>query len=111
MTIATFSRRGQTFSVSILGHAGYGAGGPDIVCAACSILSYTLLQCVLSLEDEGALKELQTEEIDGNITIGLTSYAWAKEKTETVSSVIEAGFALLAQKYPEHVKIINDGEK
>lgn len=105
MTTASFKHKGNMFEVLITGHAGYNTSGPDIVCAACSALACTLLQCILALEDEGAARELHTDEKDGTLYVNITAQDWARERTEATIGVISSGFALLGDKYPENVRV------
>ncbi len=112
MTVATFYENGNKFFISILGHANYGNGGPDIVCASCSTLSYTLLQCAHELKEKRSLFKLQHEETEGGLTIDMVADYWSLAKVKTILGVIVAGFALLEDRYPDHVRlVVNDGEK
>lgn len=111
MTTASFFQQGNCFEVSIRGHAGYNPGGPDVVCAACSALACTLLQCLLEEEDRGSLRDFRQESSGGDVYARFTAQPAARERVETVVSVIISGMALLEQEYPEHVRLcISSGE-
>lgn len=112
MTEAMFNQTGSTLEVSICGHADYNPGGPDIVCSACSVLTCTLLQCVLAEEETGAYRALHTAQDDGNFFVSAECAAWAFPKIKGIFDVITSGFALLANKYPDFVKLsVRTGEK
>lgn len=103
MTIATFKRTGDTWSIDICGHAGYNRGGPDIVCSACSVLTCTLMQCIRELEEKGAVRGLVEAEHSGDVKL---SFEATRTEPHTVVHTIMAGFFLLKQTYPEHVKYV-----
>lgn len=112
MTAAIFARQGNRFAVTINGHAGYGAGGPDVVCAACSVLACTLLQCLLEIEAGGGFQAFRQESRSGGVRISFTAQPFAQARAEAVAETIAAGFALLAASYPNHVKLaVRSGEK
>lgn len=103
MTTATFKRAGETWSIDISGHAGYSAGGPDIVCSACSVLTCTLMQSIKELEDKGAIWELVEAEHSGDVKL---SFEATRSEVHTVVHTIMTGFWLLEHTYPKHVKYV-----
>lgn len=74
--------------IDIQGHACYAPAGEDIVCAAASVLAFTLLDIC-----EGATVTAE----DGHICI----------EGGDVSAIRFArrGYELLAEQYPEHVEV------
>ena len=72
------------------GHAGAGKAGQDPVCAALSMLMYTLLE---ALPAEGIQRQLA----DG--------YCRVRGGERAVYDVIAAGLRLLAEAYPTHVRL------
>ncbi len=70
------------------GHAGAGAYGKDPVCAALSMLMYTLLEALPAEETERYLA-------DGSCRV--------RGGAAGTYEVIAAGLRLLAAEYPEHV--------
>ena len=107
MTTAKFSESDNKFSAHIEGHAGYSHCGPDIVCSACSILAYTMLQSILSTGGE-CIKELSYGDDPDNGTFMLDIVAPSEgeaEKIRTIYKVIASGFALLADQYPQNVNL------
>ena len=119
MTTARFEQSGDHFTVVVFGHAGYNTEGPDIVCAACSTLTCTLLQSILALEAEGLLRAFPKDGVrahflagDGDFGLSFWTSVQAREKAETVVQVIISGFALLQEKYPDFVNLsVKNGEK
>lgn len=115
MTTAHFEQTDSTFEVTISGHAGYETGKPDIVCAACSMLAYTLLESILAIEDMGGLAQFNSkmEQEAGYYHITLTAYTSMVHTVEIIMSTISTGFALLQHTYPANVKlkIVRSGEK
>ena len=90
--------------LSVNGHAGAGDIGHDIVCASCSILSYTLAQAVLVMESEGKLRKTPKTDIEdgsGRIVV--------KPKEAYIMEALHyfymayVGFTLLHENYPQFV--------
>ena len=92
------------------GHAGHGAHGKDIVCAAASMLVYTAAQLIGSMA--------RIDDFDGDPLIELSEghaviYAECRDD-EGLSELLRVvlytmtGFRLLAANYPEHVTIITN---
>ena len=96
--------------IVISGHAGYGTArglklGCDIVCAAVSMLGQTMAQVILDAEAEGKVKVRRMECRDGYIEIDATSSKRYREEVENKLSVIHTGFTMLADSYPDFVKL------
>lgn len=90
--------------LSVVGHAGSGEYGKDIICASCSMLCYMLGQAVMNMHAEGKLKKKPRVEIkEGKAKI----VAKAKEDFEFELShafyMACVGFSLLDANYPEFV--------
>lgn len=79
------------------GHAGAAPCGQDIVCAGASMLAYALAS---RLDDMGLLTRRELE--PGRVRIGWEDMRGARE----ASAVVEAGFRLLAEAYPENVRLM-----
>ena len=106
MTKVKFKQSGNIFRIGIDGHAGYNPGN-DIVCASCSTLAYTLLQCLLAEKENGAfLMFLQDiDEKSGHFYIKCKARQERAAQIGLIVNVIAAGFALVQQKHPEHVEV------
>lgn len=84
--------------VLIQGHSGYAPPGKDIVCAAISALSQTLIS---------ALEDLAGEKIEYDIEPGYMDIRY-EHLTERGSLLIDAffvGICGIADAYPDHVHI------
>ena len=91
---------GPTCRLEASGHAGYAPAGQDIVCAGASTLMQTL--CALLAGEEGA-KSGAWDEPDGP-RLAVTAAAPQKPWVEGAFEFARAGFALLAERYPDHVR-------
>ena len=96
MTRVRAARAGAQWRLEVEGHAGYGGQGPDIVCAAVSVLC-----CALgaALRGEGPVA---VERGPGYYRLKAhpaTERAWGMIDTAMT------GFALLAGQYPGHVTL------
>ena len=81
--------------VEVTGHAGYDVAGKDIVCAAVSMLMYTLRQRQQDLN----AKPFECEMRSGYAKIKVPEISM-RESYETVAS----GLKLLSEQYPENVE-------
>ena len=91
---------GPAMRLEAAGHAGYAPAGQDIVCAGVS----TLMQALVSLlaGEENAHSDA-FDEPDGprlTVTAARPCTAWAEGAFE----LAKAGFALLAERYPDNVR-------
>lgn len=104
MTTARLYKDGNDYVADISGHAGYSVDCPDIVCAACSTLTYTLLQSCFS-----ASCDFDYRTDDGSFFICVRN---GGDRVATIFDTISQGFALLASKYPDNVALHTDaGER
>lgn len=88
------------YTIMIDGHSGYNPGN-DIVCASCSILTYTLLNALANMDTE----EFDTKEYDGGFVISVkgTRESWPTVKT-TIETIM-LGYELLQEQYPANVSV------
>ena len=91
---------GPTCRLEASGHAGYAPAGQDIVCAGASTLMQTL--CALLAGEEGT-KSGAWDEPDGP-RLAVTAAAPQKPWVEGAFEFAKAGCALLAERYPDHVR-------
>ena len=106
MTTAEFKRRGQELLIRISGHAGYERGGADIVCAACSMLSFTLLRCVEHEEEAGNLQIMSAEISDGRLEVRALPTAAGCDRLSAIADTVRTGFYMLMDEYPGFVRVI-----
>lgn len=104
MTKAVFKQHDHVFRVQIYGHAGFNPGN-DPVCAAASMLAYTLLQCVIAEDDAGNLASFKNEidEKAGTFHLRVSVKPDFVNKVAVMIGTIAAGFSILAHQYPKHV--------
>lgn len=96
----------DTICLRVSGHAGAAKKGHDLVCAAASILAYTLAQIALIMDNDKKLRrtpKIKLNEGDTVITV--------RPKREYYDEALyafyhsEIGFSILAGNYPNFVKI------
>lgn len=84
--------------LSVVGHAGYGKVGYDIVCAGISTLTFTLKESL----------ELYTSDcVEFFITDGKVIASWSElsEKGALLLNSFITGALLLANDYPDNIKV------
>ena len=91
---------GPTLRLEAAGHAGYAPAGQDIVCAGASTLMQTL---VYLLAGEESAKSDAWDEPEGP-RLAVTAAALRKPWVEGAFEFAKAGFALLAERYPDNVR-------
>ena len=101
--------------MTVKGHAGQAEHGHDIVCASASILTYTVAQIVRAMDKHGDLKGkpvIDLEEGDAMISCRCRNPEDFGELVHTFF-VAEVGYLLLAENYPQYVKVksVWEGEK
>ena len=89
-------------SCTVTGHAGSGAYGQDLVCAAVSALTLSLAAGVTALPRQ-RLREVILEPGDARIR-ALPRWG-GKRRAEAVFDAAYQGFSRLAKEYPEYVRV------
>lgn len=82
------------FRLILKGHAGYGNKGQDIVCAAVSALTYTLINHLDKVT--GAYRVDQGEP--------MKIYAYGTGAMAAYRTIM-TGYEMIAEKYPDHVRL------
>jgi uncharacterized protein YsxB (DUF464 family) len=97
---------GEQLRLIVSGHAGYGEKGRDIVCAAESMLVQALA-CSLAGMDRAQLYDFTVEGVAGSGCVGISALADAAhaERVRGMFAMTVTGFGLLAQHYPEYVRV------
>ena len=112
MIRAAFEKEeGQYISLLVEGHAGQEEKGKDIVCSAASILVYTLSQSLTQMHKQGWLKK--RPHINLKDGMGLINCIPKEEYfAECLMAFFfaEVGYLLLAQTYPQYMKVKSFGE-
>lgn len=114
MIKAKFSRDDDALrcTLSVEGHAGFAERGEDIICASASILLYTIAQLVKAMEEHGDFAEEPIVDItDGKATVSCI----CKNKDDYAEVVyayfvVQTGYSLLEQTYPQYVELTMFGE-
>lgn len=86
----------------VSGHAGYAEHGKDIVCAAVS----SLLQAFIA-----SVEELTEDKIKTGLTAGYATvtYGNLSEPSVVLLDSFFLGVTMIAEKYPNHVKLTRRG--
>ena len=85
--------------IEISGHAGYAEPGKDIVCAGVTALTQTLIQSIDDLTDD---------EIEYRISPGKgeVEYRNLSEKSKTLVDSFFIGVSMIADEFPEYVRVV-----
>ena len=95
--------RRDKHAVCIRGHAGSGESGHDLICAAVSILAYTLASCVMRMKKTGEATDSIAVLRSGEAKIACTpTKEMSGEVTREMDAICE-GFKILAGEFPENV--------
>ena len=95
----------KAFALTVKGHAGLSQAGQDIVCAAASIITYTLADRVFTMWKEDKLQDRPVVRLssgDAAILCRPREEHW-QEALYTFATA-SAGYALLSKNYPEYVR-------
>lgn len=95
--------RREPLIVDVEGHAYTGVPGEDIVCAAATMLVYTLAAAVANSEDAGSSYDSTIYIDSGKAEIACTPRAKYKSILGHDFDIICSGFELLSKKYPNNV--------
>lgn len=90
--------------LTVEGHANYGEKGRDIVCAAVSILCYTLLETLKQDESEDKCKIIQSTVRDGYFSLEVEPFSFSDSRIGGIVDAVLTGFMLLEEEYPENVR-------
>lgn len=89
--------------ITVEGHAKSGEPGHDLVCAAVSILAYTLAANVLNMRDNGQVRDTFTAMNEGKAEISCNPRHNLRSTVTLIYDSICAGFELLAHQYPDNI--------
>lgn len=84
--------------IEISGHARYAEYGKDIVCAGVTALTQTLIQSIENLTDD----EIEYRISPGKVEV---EYRNLSEKSKTLVDSFFVGICLIAEEFPEYVKV------
>ena len=92
--------------LTVTGHAGAEEPGKDLVCAAASMLAYTLAANVANMADSGQVRQPIIKNNEGDTEICCTPRHNLKSTVTLVFDSVCVGFELLANDYPEYVSYV-----
>ena len=92
--------------VALDGHSGAAPRGSDIVCAAASVLAFTLIEAFRRLDEEGGVENFSRCAESGCVRLDVTVKECAWESAQTVLNTVRDGFLLLEEHYPENVSVV-----
>ena len=99
----------KNLTLELIGHCGHHEPGiGDIVCAAVSFLSQTLLKNLILYRDMGWYQLEWDMDTPGEMYIHAKTNGHFSFVIEMFRFVM-VGFRMLAEKYPENVKVIETG--
>ena len=102
MITTTYDRANH--SLKIEGHSHYAEHGKDIVCAAVSILAYTLAEDINMAYQVGYLTEEPTIDMqEGNAEIKCCPIEAAESIVSLIFQNVCVGFEIMSKQYPEYV--------
>ena len=99
MTEIKLTQKEDRVRVSIHGHALVNPGN-DPVCAALSVLTYTMIGNLDRLEETGKIRDLVVDIDDGHAIVSFTD---AKKKWNGLWEVLSVGYRMLSEEYPKNV--------
>jgi uncharacterized protein YsxB (DUF464 family) len=94
----------NTFTLDIEGHAEHGKKGEDIVCAAISILFYTLAESLNQVRHT-LQEDIEITNEDGNGHISCKPKAEYEGNVSLIYWTILNGFDLIAKNYEKNVSL------
>lgn len=85
--------------VTVSGHANYAANGEDIICAAVTALSVTLVKSIDDLTDGKIEYDVRPGWVD-------IKYGNLSEKAKTLVDSFFIGICLVADEFPGYIRIL-----
>lgn len=89
--------------LTVVGHAGSGEPGYDLVCASASILAYTLAANVANMADNRQVREPIIKMVKGDTEISCNPRHNLKASVSLVFDSVCVGFEMLAHDHPEYI--------
>ena len=99
MIVVKYNRRETTMTIS--GHAMTADKGKDLVCAAASVLGFTLIACVADSEEK--FLPVLTQK-DGELRVACSPGRSFVTPCRRVMDTIFTGFEVLANEHPDNVR-------
>lgn len=102
MTNVTITKGRERTAISMVGHSGYGNGGGDIVCAACSVLIQSMVNAMCSLD-----VSVEWRQSPGEIHVEFENGSRRHKHVKAHGAYLmcKTGLEMLAGSYPDNVKM------
>lgn len=99
-------------SLSLDGHAGAAEFGQDIICAAASMLAYTLAAAVSDADKQGKLRGEPIIALSGgHARIVCVPFPDECDRMRSYYELIVRGYEMLCARYPDNVSLISASER
>ena len=100
------NKESGSITMKVTGHAGQAKKGEDIVCAAASILAYTVAQALQFMYEQGDLQKQPHIKLDEGDTV-IVAKPKAASYAEALHTffVAQVGYHLLSHNYPQYVTL------
>lgn len=95
--------------VTVEGHAAFDAAGKDVICAAASMITFTLADRVLELCNGEQATAPVTELKSGNATVSCKPKSRYDAVITLIFDTVCSGYRLLSENYPENIKFFIRG--
>ncbi|HZK22207.1 MAG TPA: ribosomal-processing cysteine protease Prp [Oscillospiraceae bacterium] len=105
MTTVSVQEYYDSYIISVAGHAGFDEVGKDIVCAAISALTYTMINALKWAEDENCLYIRAESVDDGSVYLEVLPYDFSREKIDTIIETCIIGYSLIEEDYPDYITV------
>lgn len=89
--------------LTVKGHAYSGEPGHDLICSACSILTYTLAANVSNMEQYGQVGNITTSLNLGDAEVSCKPNSRFESVVTMAFDTVCAGYELLANDYPNNI--------
>ena len=105
------NKEAGSITMKLTGHAGQAEKGQDIVCAAASILAYTVAQALQFMYEQGQLqKKPHIKLTEGDTVIVAKPREKAYAEALHTFFVAQVGYHLLSHNYPQYVTLSSFGD-
>ena len=102
---------GVTRRLTVKGHAGYAPAGQDIVCAGASILMQALVWMTAGSEEVDCAASDGPEGPRISVTASPSRKREDSERLAGGFELAKAGLALLAERYPDHLRFADTSRR
>lgn len=104
MTRMTIHEEAGIVQIDVEGHAMYNPG-EDVVCAAISTLTYTLINVLQTMLSRGELNDLKISDSPGDIHIRIVKDWGYKHQWYAIRDFFITGMEMIAEHFPENLEV------